>query len=125
MLFDTDILIAVQRGHAKAADLINKAQSRKISVFTYMEFLQGARDRRQLILCQSFLRDLGFETLALTGNIGHRAAIYVEQYALSHCMRAGDAMIAATASEHGLTLTTGNAKHFRHIPGLELKVLKL
>jgi hypothetical protein len=124
VLFDTDILIAVQRGHTKAADLINKAERRIISVFTYMEFLQGARDKQQLVLCQSFLRDLGFETLPLTGNIGHRAAIYVEQYALSHSMRAGDAVIAATASEHGLLLATGNAKHFRQIPGLELKVLK-
>ena len=124
MLFDTDILIAVQRGHAKAAVLINRAERRNISVFTYMEFLQGARDRPQLSLCQAFLRDLGFETLPFTGNIGHRAAIYVEQYALSHSMRAGDAVIAATASEHGLPLATGNAKHFRQIPGLELKVLK-
>ena len=79
MLFDTDILIAVQRGHGKAAALINRAERRNISVFTYMEFLQGARDKRQLLLCQAFLRDLGFETLQLTGNIGHRAAIYVEQ----------------------------------------------
>ena len=124
MLFDTDILIAVQRGHGKAAALSNRAERRNISVFTYMEFLQVARDKRQLLLCQAFLRDLGFETLQLTGNIGHRAAIYVEQYGLSHSMRAGDAVIAATASEHGLPLATGNAKHFRQIPGLELKALK-
>lgn len=124
MIFDTDILIAVQRGHRNAASLINRTETRYISVFTYMEFLQGSKDKRQLTLGQSFLRDLDFETLPLSGNIGHRAAIYVEQYALSHAMRAGDAVIAATASEHGLTLATGNAKHYRHIPGLELKVLR-
>jgi predicted nucleic acid-binding protein len=124
VVFDTDILIAVQRGNRNAASLINKTEARCISVFTYMEFLQGSKDKRQLSLGLAFLRDLGFETLPLSGNIGHRAAIYVEQYALSHAMRAGDALIAATASEHGLALATGNAKHYRHIPGLELKVLR-
>jgi len=124
VLFDTDILIAVQRGHRNAASLINRAELRHISVFTYMEFLQGAKDKSHLTLGQAFLRDLGFETIPLSGNIGHRAAIYVEQYALSHAMRAGNAVIAATASEHGLTLATGNAKHYRQIPGLELKVLR-
>jgi len=124
VLFDTDILIAVQRGYANAASLIDKAESRFISAFTYMEFLQGAKDKRHLTLGQSFLRDLGFKTIPLSENIGHRAAIYVEQYALSHAMRVGAALIAATASEHGLTLATGNAKHYRQIPGLELKILR-
>ena len=75
MLFDTDILIAVQRGHANAASLIDRTDSRFISAFTYMEFLQGARDKRQLTLGQSFLRDLGFKTIPLSENIGHRAEL--------------------------------------------------
>lgn len=124
MLFDTDVLIAVQRGHTNAASLIDKSPSRCISAFTYMEFLQGAQDKHHLVLGQSFLRDLGFKTIPLSEKIGHRAAIYIEQYALSHSMRAGDALIAATAAEYGLTLATGNAKHYRHIPGLELKILR-
>lgn len=124
MVFDTDIFIAVQRGSGKAADLLTKAERRCISVFTYMAFLQGSTDRKQLKLNRDFLKDLDFETLPLTENIGHRASIYIEQFSLSHSMRAGDAIIAATAAEHGLALVTGNAKHFRQIPGLELKVLR-
>ncbi len=125
MVFDTDIFIAVQRGSGKAADLITTAERRCISIFTYMEFVQGSLDRKQLKANREFLKDLEFETLPLTENIGHRASIYVEQFSLSHSMRAGDAIIAATAAEHGLALVSGNAKHFRQIPDLELKVLRI
>ncbi len=36
----------------------------------------------------------------------------------------GDALIAATALEHGLALLTGNKKHFAKLPGLNLEVFK-
>lgn len=124
MVFDTDIFIWVQRGNPRAARAVDSVSERCLSVYSFMEFLQGARDRKELLLNQSFLRDLDFQTLPLTENIGHRASIYVEQYALSHKMRAGDAIIAATAAEHGMTLVTSNAKHYRQIPELKLKVVK-
>jgi len=62
--------------------------------------------------------------LPLTENIGHRAAVYVEEYTLSHGLRAGDAIIAATAAENNLPLYTSNAKHFKPIKELKLKVFK-
>jgi len=43
---------------------------------------------------------------------------------LTPCIRAGDAIIAATAVEHHLPLSTANTKHFRPIKELELKVFK-
>jgi predicted nucleic acid-binding protein len=89
-----------------------------------MELLQTARDRRQLETTQRFVRDMAFTVLPLTQDIGHRALVYVEQHTLASGLRAGDALIAATAVEHGLGLATANAKHFRPIAGLQLQVFR-
>jgi hypothetical protein len=50
--------------------------------------------------------------------------VYIEEYALSHGLRAGDALVAATAAEHGLTLCIGNARRFKPIRDLEIRVFK-
>ncbi len=124
MLFDTDILSWVQRGNEKAARVIDQAPERYVSILTYMELLQAAENRKQHECIISFLSDLGFQTLPLTENIGHRAAVYVAEYTLSHGWRAGDAIIAATATENNLLLCSGNAKHYRAIQELKLKVFR-
>ena len=124
MIFDTDIFIWVQRGNAKAAALIDGTKDRFLSVQTYMELLQCARDKQQLRLVKRFISEFRFSVLPLTENIGHRALVYVEEYGLSSGMRAGDAIIAATASENGMQLATGNAKHFKVVKELELKVFR-
>lgn len=124
MLFDTDILIWVQRGNRKAAQLIDGADERLISILTYMELLQAAKDKRQHAVIKQYVRDLSFSILPLTEGVGHRALVYVEEYGLSSGMRAGDAIVAATATENGLTLATGNARHFRPIKDLSLKVFR-
>ncbi len=124
MIFDTDIFIWVQRGNLKAATLIDGAKERFLSVQTYMELLQCAQDKRQQRLVKRFMADFHFNVLPLTENIGHRALIYVEEYGLSSGMRAGDAIIAATATENGMPLATGNARHFKAVKDLELKVFR-
>ena len=60
----------------------------------------------------------------ISANIGHRATVYVEEYSLSRGLRAGDALIAATATENNMTLCSSNAKHFRPIKDLKLKVCR-
>jgi predicted nucleic acid-binding protein len=124
VLFDTDIFIWIQRGNPKAARLVEKEPDRLLSVQSYMELLQCASDRRQHELTRSFLRDFGFRTLPLSESIGHRAAVYVEEYSLSHGLRAGDALVAATAAEHSLTLCTSSGRHFRAIKDLTLSIFR-
>ncbi|HPJ37209.1 MAG TPA: type II toxin-antitoxin system VapC family toxin [Spirochaetota bacterium] len=124
VIFDTDILIWVQRGNEKAARLIDAEEIRMISVYTYMELLQGAGNKTQHLYVKQFLHDFDFVTLPFTENIGHRAAIYIEEYSLSSGMRAGDAVIAATAVENNCVLSSSNGKHFKSIRDLQLKLFK-
>jgi len=121
MLFDTDIFIWIQRGNSKAAAKIDIAQDRYLSIQSYMELLQGAVSKKQHQYTKSFLIDLDFIILPLTENIGHRAAVYIEEYSLSCGLRAGDAIIAATAVENNIPLMTSNVKHFKPIKELILK----
>ncbi len=120
MLFDTDVLIWAQRKNDKAIGLICDAEARYISVPTYMELLQGARNHAEMRTIKSFLSDFDFLTLPLTENIGHRALIYIEEYALSSGLRSADALIAATAVENTLVLVTSNQKHFKPVRDLNL-----
>ena len=48
----------------------------------------------------------------------------VTQHALSQSLPTADALIAATALEHGLPLLTGNVKRFKPVAGLELIAFK-
>ena len=124
MLFDTDILIWIQKGNTKAARLLERSADRAVSVQTYMELLQEAQNANQQKVAKQFLRSFQIKLLPLNENIGHRASIYIEQFALSHGVRAADAIIAASAVEHGQTLCSSNLKHFRMITELELQVFK-
>jgi len=120
-LFDTDIFIWVQRGHSQAVDLMERSENRFLSVQTYLELLQDARNKKQHQYTKDFLKTFDFIVLPFTENIGHRACIYIEEYSLSSGLRAGDAIVAATAIENNLTLVTSNIKHFKSIKELKVK----
>ena len=46
---------------------------------------------------------------------------YIEQYALNYAMELAHALIGATAIISKTALITGNDKHYKHIPGLEIQ----
>ena len=76
MIFDTDIFIWVQRGNGKAARLIDRSEERYLSVYSYIELLQSAKNKQQHDYTNDFLSSFGFVVLPLSENIGHRALIY-------------------------------------------------
>ncbi len=123
MIFDTDVFIWIQRGSKRAAAMHDRHADRFITVQTYMELLQGAQNREQQVATRRFLKDFGIQILPLSDEIRNRAMSLVEQYALSHNMRAADALIAAIALESAQPLCTSNVKHFRSIPLLEIERL--
>ena len=121
-MFDTDVLIFLQRGNTKALKLVESAIERRISIFTYMELLQSASSKKQHKVTKDFLHEFDIMVIPFTDNTGHRAAVYIEEYSLSHGIRAGDAVIAASAVENNLTLHSANKKHFKCINELSLDV---
>ena len=124
MIFDTDIFIWIQRGSVKAARLLENCNERFIAVQTYMELMQGAKNKTQLAQTRRFLKDFNIRVIPLSTEIGNLAMSLVEQYTLSHDMRSADALIASTAIDQSQTLCTSNDKHYRQIPILELQILK-
>lgn len=118
MLIDTDVLIWYLRGNKKAAKRIEKSKPVHLSAITYMELVQGMRNKEELLALRRTVKDYGWKILPLDEDISHRAMIYLEEHFLSHSLRMADALIAATAVQHGLSVVTANDKHYRVITEL-------
>jgi len=122
MLIDTDVLIWMTRGHAGAAARLQTLNPWRISAVTYMELAQGCRDKRELARIKKGLAMNQCEILPINAAITDRAMQLTDNYALSHGMQLGDALVAATALEHGATILTSNVKHFGAVDGLTVEV---
>jgi len=91
---------------------------RNVSVVSYLEVLQGCRDRREANDLKTFMGEWFTEILPLTTEISDSAVLLMEQFALSHRPGVDDTLIAATALTRREIVTTRNVKHFDFIPGL-------
>ncbi len=116
MLIDTDVLVWMTRGHIGAAQRLSQLLPWKLSVVTYIELAQGCRTKVELNRLKKGLAQSEAQIIPLTPAISARAMALIDGYVLSHGLQLGDALIAATALEHGLTLLSGNVKHFAKLP---------
>ena len=122
MIVDTDILIWYSRGYQKAIDAIHNLDRFSLSVVTYIEIIQGVRNKKELNAFKKALGILNAQVIQVDELISTKAMFYVEQYALSHSMELADALIGASAVIKQFSLITGNEKHYRHLP--EIKIQK-
>ena len=118
-LVDSDVIIWNWRGRQAAAELLG-AEPFAISAVTYMELVQGMRNARELRDLRSDLKLWQSTILPITEAISDRATALVEAHFLSHNLQLADALVAATALAHQLTLVTSNLKHFRAVKELQL-----
>lgn len=124
ILVDSDVLIWYLRGNIHAVRVLERLQVFSMSSVTYIDLVQGMRSKNELRILRKAISDWHVEIKHIDYSISARAMYYVEEYFLSHCLRLADALIAATAIEHGIELMTGNDKHYKVIHELQLKKFK-
>ena len=120
LLVDTDVLIWYLRGNERAYEAIESLKGFSISVITYMELVQGMRNKHELNSLRQALRGWNAGVIYLSEEISAKAMFYVEQHFLSHSLQLADALIGASAISHGIPLLTGNEKHYNILSDLEL-----
>jgi len=123
LIFDTDIIVWVLRGHPEAIRLVEGVPlaERRISAISYLELLYGCRDKLQLRQLVEHVSTKYSEILPVSEAITSAALHTMERFALSQRSEATDVLIAATALNRGEVVATANVRHFDFIPGLEIK----
>lgn len=122
---DTDVLIWYSRGHQKAIDVIHSLDRFSLSIVTYIEIIQGVRNKKELKTFKKALGILNAQVIQIDELISTKAMFYIEQYALSHTMELADALIGASAVIKQLPLITGNEKHYKHLPEIEIQKFQI
>ena len=113
LLIDSDILIDHLRKEKNAFNFleaeIEKGSLLFLSVISRTEIYAGMRKGEEEIVCNLFdvITPVNVDT-----TIADKAGEYLRKFSKSHALNIGDAIIAATASEMGLSLATRNLKHY-------------
>lgn len=124
MIVDTDVLIWYMRGNKKAYKVIDNLSSFYISAITYMELVQGMRNKSELSELRKALRIWNTKILYLNEEITTKAMFYIERHYLSHPSEIADALIAATSALNALPLLTGNDKHYKIISDVQIQTFR-
>ena len=115
VLIDSDILIEVSRARdsgilAKWDSLSRGPTALFCSPVTVAELWHGARQQEEDRILQALFSAV--PSIPIDAEIGQRAGAYLRQFAKSHGVELGDALIAATASLHDLQVWTRNRRHY-------------
>ncbi|MDR2593822.1 MAG: type II toxin-antitoxin system VapC family toxin [Fibromonadaceae bacterium] len=120
MIIDTDVLVWFYRGYETAKKTILNVIPFKVSAITYLELLEGIRNKDELSKLKNDFSEWGIEILQINESISLKAIALVEKYKLSHNLELADSLIAATVLDNNETLLTGNIKHYSYIKNLNV-----
>ncbi len=122
LLFDSGILILHLRNQPGYKELTNRLMDEAdtyISVMTRLEIVRGMRNRERTI---TFDLLNSFDSIPMNSEISDLAGKLIRSWRTRGVsLGNADAVIAASAIHHDLTLVTTNARHF---PMSELTVLQ-
>jgi len=124
MIVDTDVLIWYMKGNMKAYEVIENSDTFYISVVTYIELVQGMRNKKELNSLRQALRAWNTKILYISEDISAKTMFYIEQHFLSRSIQPADALIGATAVTYGLPILTANDKHYRVMKDIQIKKFK-
>ena len=122
-LVDTDVFIWYLRGNERARELFHSVDF-CISSVTYMELIQGMRNKQELQLLQKMIKSWGVKVIYIDEEISAKALFYMEEYFLSHTMELADSLIGSTCTKYGLKLITANDKHYRVLKDLDMEIFR-
>jgi predicted nucleic acid-binding protein len=125
VLVDTDVLIWHLRGYPQATRRLDEMSSLILSAISYLEVLQGIRNKSELAVLKKMLQHRRAVLLPVTEAITLLATELMEALTLSHGLQMGDALIAATALRHQQPVLTANLKHFTAVPRLRVEAFSL
>jgi len=120
-LLDTDVLIWYMKGNDNAYRIIEDSKRFFISVITYMELVQGMRNKTELNSLRRAIHAWNAKMLYISEDISVKAMFFVEQHYVSHAIHLADALIGATAILHGLPILTANDKHYKIFKDLQIR----
>jgi len=124
VIIDTDVLVWYMRGNPRAGIVLENERELCASAVTYVELMQGMRNKREFAELRKTFRAWNVKLLFMTEEISSKAVFYIERHFLSHRLTLADALICSTAVVHGETLLTANDRHYRMIKELRLKVFR-
>ncbi|HRQ41717.1 MAG TPA: type II toxin-antitoxin system VapC family toxin [Chloroflexota bacterium] len=120
-LLDTGIVLRHLRGNRRVVNLLRqlgRTERLSISVITRLEVYAGMHENERQTTQKLLSR---FLTYNLDATIADRSGEFVRQMrSREQALSMPDAIIAATAVQHHLTLITLNQKDFAGTPGLSL-----
>ncbi len=113
VLLDSDIIIEILRGHARALEAAETLEQSGTPSFctpiSWAEVYAGVRPGEEEPT-RAFFEARG--EVVIDGRIGRQAGAYLARYARSSSLEIADALIAAAAATANLRLWTLNRKHY-------------